>query len=128
MAERPRGWFLDGVSRFIGFRYEAPGRIRLEVRDELLNPVGLLSGPIVFGLVDYAMGSALWTETAEDEHIATMNISLNYVATARDGVIVCEATVDRRTRTNAQLRAEVVGSDRLIATAVGSFAIFPAKR
>ena len=125
-----RGWFLDGASRFIGFRYTAPGRVRLELREDLLNPVGLLAGTVVFGLVDYAMGAALWAETSDEEHIATMNISLNYVATARDGAVVCEAEVYRRTRTNAVLRAEVRAEedDRLIATAIGSFAIFPARR
>ena len=119
-------WFLDEVSRFLGFRYEAHGRIRLPVRDELLNPAGLLSGVVAFGLVDYAMGSALWQQTTDDEAIATLNISLNYVATAREGDLVCTAHVDRRTRTNAMLRAEVVSDDdRLVATAVGTFAIFP---
>ena len=119
-------WFLDEVSRFLGFRYEAHGRIRLAVRDELLNPAGLLSGVVAFGLVDYAMGSALWQQTTDEEAIATLNISLNYVATAREGDIICNAHVDRRTRTNAMLRADVVtDDDRLVATAVGTFAIFP---
>ena len=126
MSERP--WFLDGVSEFLGFRYEARGRVRLTIRDDLLNPAGLLSGVVAFGLIDYAMGSALWSQTTEGEGIATINISLNYVATAREGDIVCTASVDRRTRTNAVLRAEVVGDeDHLVATAVGSYAIFEAK-
>jgi uncharacterized protein (TIGR00369 family) len=125
MAEK--GWFLDGPSRFLGFRYEAAGRARMEVREDLLNPVGLLAGTVVFGLVDYTMGSALWAQTTENEHIATLNISLNYVATAREGAVICTANVDRRTRTNAVLRAEVVAEEgeRLIATAIGAFAIFP---
>jgi uncharacterized protein (TIGR00369 family) len=129
MAERPRGWFLDGPSRFLGFRYTAPGQIRLEIRDELINPAGLLSGVVAFGMVDYAMGSALWPLTTDEEAIATVNISLNYVATAREGAVVCTAEVDRRTRTNAVLRAEVTTEEdeRLIATAVGTFAIFPVR-
>ena len=118
-------WFIDGVSEFLGFRYEAPGRIRLTVRDELLNPGGLLSGVVAFGLVDDAMGSALWPQVTKEERMATLNISLNYVATAREGDIVCTAHVDRRTRTNAMMRAEVAADDgRLVATAVGTFAIF----
>lgn len=124
MGERP--WFLDGVSDFLGFRYEARGRVRLTIRDDLLNPAGLLSGVVAFGLVDYAMGSALWAQTTDDEAIATINVALNYVATAREGDIVCTAEVDRRTRTNAVLSARVVtGDDRLVATAIGSYAIFP---
>jgi uncharacterized protein (TIGR00369 family) len=130
MAERARGWFRDGTSRFIDFRYEAAGRVRLEIREEHLNPVGLLAGTVVFGLVDYAMAAALWPTTAEDENIATVNVALNFVGTARDGAVVCTAEVDRRTRTNAVLRAQVVSEEdeRLVATAIGSFAIFPAER
>ena len=40
---------IDGVSRFLGFRYESPGRLRLTVRPELLNPPGLLSGVVAVG-------------------------------------------------------------------------------
>lgn len=120
-----RAWYLDAVSEFMGFRYEAPGRIRLAVRPELLNPAGLLSGPVPFALIDYAMGSALWQEVTDEEGIATINVAINYVATARSGDVVCIASVDRRTRTNAVLRSEVSADDgRLLATAVGSYAIF----
>lgn len=126
MAGRP--WFLDGVSEFLGFRYEAPGRVRLTIRDDLLNPAGRLSGVVAFGLIDYAMGSALWKETTEDEGIATVNVALNYVAAARQGELVCSATLDRRTRSTATLRAEVAGGDGLVATAVGSYAIFDRSR
>ena len=123
-----RPWYLDGVSEFMGFRYEAPGRIRLDVRPDLVNPGGLLSGPVPFALIDYAMGSALWQEVTDEEAIATINVSINYVATVRSGEIVCVTHVDRRTRTNAVLRGEVSTDDgRLLATAVGSYAIFRRK-
>ena len=125
MNDPDRPWFLDAISEFLGFRYDAPGRLRLPIREDLMNPAGLLSGVVAFGLVDYAMGSALWQETTDDEGIATLNISLNYVKTAREGEVVCTAAVDRRTRTNAVLRAEVrTGAGDLVATAIGSYAIF----
>ena len=34
--------------------------MRLTVRPELINPAGLLSGPVAYAMVDYSMGSALW--------------------------------------------------------------------
>ena len=123
------GWYHDGVSRFLGFRYEAPGRIRLTVRDELLNVGGMLSGAVAFSLIDYAMGSALWRQITEDEAIATLNVAINYVSTAREGDLVCEAAVDRRNRRAATLTARVETDEgRLIATAIGSYTIFPRKR
>jgi uncharacterized protein (TIGR00369 family) len=123
--------FTDDITDFLGFRLEEPGRIRLTVRPELMNGGGILSGIVPFGLIDYAMGSALWQQIAEEESIATLNVSINYVATALEGDIVCVASVDRRTRTNAVMRAEVVtdeASPRLLATAIGSYAIFPRRR
>jgi acyl-coenzyme A thioesterase PaaI-like protein len=75
------------------------------------------------------MGSALWRETAEDEAIATINIAIDYVRTATDGEAVCETRVDRRNRTNAVLRSEVRhGDGELLATASGTYAIFPRRR
>src|SRR5436309_10356275 len=104
-------WRLDGVSEFFGFRYERAGRIRVTVRPELINPAGLLSGPVAFAMIDYAMGSALWTQITPDEGIATLNISINYVATATDGEIVCQAEVDRRNRRAATLTSQVHSDD-----------------
>lgn len=120
--------FTDDITDFLGFRLEAPGRIALTVTPALMNGGGMLSGIVPFGLIDYAMGTVLWREIAESESIATLNVAINYVATAREGDIVCVASMDRRTRTNAVLRAEVttVGEEpRLLATAIGSYAIFP---
>jgi uncharacterized protein (TIGR00369 family) len=122
-------WKLDGVSEFFGFRWEAPGRMRLTVRDDLINLGGLLSGPVAFAMIDYAMGSALWTQIQPDEAIATLNISINYVATAREGDIVCVAELDRRNRRAATLTARVQTDEgRLLATAIGSYTIFPRKK
>jgi acyl-CoA thioesterase len=127
--ERAAGAALDGVSRFLGFRYAEPGVVRLDVREDLLNPGGLLSGAVTYALVDYAMGSAVWATLAEQEGIATLSIAINYLRTAREGEITGRAQVDRRNRTAATLRATVEDGDgRLLATAIGSYSIFPRSR
>jgi uncharacterized protein (TIGR00369 family) len=119
-------WHLDGVSEFFGFQYEAPGRIRVTIRPELMNRGGLLSGAVAFSMIDYAMGSALWMQITEEESIATLNIAINYVATAREGDIVCTADVDRRNRRAATLTSRVHADDgRLLASAIGAYSIFP---
>src|SRR5687767_12542432 len=113
----------------MGFRWEASNRVRLTIRDELINPAGLLSGAVVYALVDYCMGSTLWMERSGDERIATIGISINYVQTAREGDVICETTLDRRNDRIAVLSARVTHEDeRLLATAIGSFAIFPRER
>jgi len=120
---------LDGVSGFMGLRWEDPQTVRLRIRPELINGGGLLSGVATFAMVDYCMGSTLWVQTTPEEHIATINIAINYVQSATDGEIVCRTTLDRRNRTSAVMRSEVRHEDgRLLVTAVGSYAIFPARR
>lgn len=117
---------LDGVTGFLGMRWDDARTVRLTVRDDLINRGGLLSGVATFALVDYSMGSALWAETTDDEAIATLNIAINYIATATAGEVICTSTLDRRNRTTAVLRSEVRSDDdRLLATAIGSYAIFP---
>jgi acyl-CoA thioesterase len=120
---------IDGVSRFFGIRWDSPSTARLTIRPELINAGDMLSGVATYALVDYTMGSALWAETTDEEAIATVNIAINYVQTATEGDVICTTTVDRRNRTAATLRSEVRDEDgRLMATAIGSYAIFPRRR
>jgi uncharacterized protein (TIGR00369 family) len=120
---------IDGVSRFFGIRWETADRVRMEIRPELINAGGLLSGVATYALIDYCMGSTLWKETAEDEAIATVNISINYVQTATEGEAVCVTTLDRRNRRLAVLSSKVNADDgRLLATAIGSYTIFPREK
>lgn len=124
-----RRFGIDGVSGFMGMRWDDPETVRLTIRPDLINAAGLLSGVVTYGLVDYCMGSTLWPHTSEDEHIATLNISINYIQTATEGEVVCTTVLDRRNRTNAVMRSEVRDEQgRLLVTAIGSYAIFPARR
>jgi acyl-coenzyme A thioesterase PaaI-like protein len=117
---------LDGVSSFMGLRWEDPQTVRLQIRPELINGGGLLSGVATYAMVDYCMGSTLWVQTTRDERIATISISINYVQTATEGEIVCRTALDRRNRTTAVMRSEVRHEDgRLLVTAIGSYTIFP---
>lgn len=112
----------------LGLRDDGVGVIRLEIRDELLNPGGLLSGAVTYAMVDYAMASALLAQRNPGEGIATLSISINYLQTAREGDVVCRAQVDRRNRTAATLRATVeTEAGLLLVTAIGSYSIFQLK-
>ncbi len=127
MTEGPTS--LDGVTRFLGLRWEAPEVVRLTIRPELINAGGLLSGVVSYALVDYSMGSTLWAQTTEEEGIATVSIAVNYLQTATEGDVVCRTELDRRNRRSAALRSEVHHDDgRLLLTAIGTYAIFPRRR
>jgi uncharacterized protein (TIGR00369 family) len=116
---------LDGVSAFFGMRWDDPQTVRLTIRPELINAGGLLSGVATYALVDYCMGSTLFAQTTREERIATISISINYIQTALEGDVVCRSILDRRNRSNAVMRSEVRDEDdRLLVTAIGSYAIF----
>ena len=119
---------MDGVSSFMGLRWEDPQTVRMTIRPELINSGGLLSGVATYAMVDYCMGSTLWAQTTPEERIATISIAVNYIQTATDGEAVCRTTLDRRNRTTAVMRSEVHHEDgRLLVSAIGSYAIFPAR-
>jgi len=116
---------IDGVSRFFDLRWVHANEVRLTIREDLINAGGLLSGVAAYALVDYCMGSTLWKQTSDEEAIATLSISINYVQTATKGDVVCTTELDRRNRTNAVLSSQVRHDDgRLLATAIGSYSIF----
>jgi uncharacterized protein (TIGR00369 family) len=128
MAAEQRGG-IDDLSSWLGLRWDAAERVRVTIRPELINPAGLLAGPVAYAMVDYSMGSTLWQDLTEGERIATIGISINYVQTAREGDVICETTLDRRNDRVAIMRSEVRHEQgRLLATAIGSFAIFPRER
>lgn len=120
---------IDDLTRWLGLRWETAERVRLTIRPQHINAAGLLAGPVAYTMVDYSMGSTLWQQLSAEERIATIGISINYVQTARQGDVICETQLDRRNDRVAVLRSEVRHEDgRLVATAIGSFAIFPAER
>jgi 1,4-dihydroxy-2-naphthoyl-CoA hydrolase len=126
---RERPGAIDGVTNFMGLRWDDAQTVRLTIRPELINAGGLLSGVATYALVDYCMGSTLWAQTSAEEAIATINISVNYIQTAIEGEIVCHTTLDRRNRRTAVMRSEVSHEDgRLLVTAIGSYTIFPRRR
>ena len=119
---------LDGVTGFLGLRWEDPQTVKLQIRPDLINRGGLLSGVVTYAMVDYCMGSTLWAQTAADERIATISISVNYIQTATEGEVVCRTELDRRNRTIGILKSSVYGPDgQLLVTAIGSYSIFKAK-
>jgi acyl-coenzyme A thioesterase 13 len=120
---------IDDLCGWLGLRWETAQRVRLEIRPELINPAGLLAGPVAYAMVDYSMGSTLWRELTAEERIATIGISINYVQTAREGEVICETRLERRNDRVAIMQSEVRHEDgRLLATAIGSFSIFPRRR
>ena len=92
-ARQRRVGAIDGVTEFIGMRWDDPRTVRLRIRPELINAGGLLSGVATYAPVDYCMGSTLWVQTSAEEAIATISISVNYIQTAVEGDVICRTTL-----------------------------------
>jgi len=104
MALRPEATldkFLDrGVGRLpglIGIRFTeiAENRIsaELDIRDELLAPIGYLHAATVIALADTACGYGCIAHLPPGaESFATIELKTNFLGTARNGTILCLAT------------------------------------
>ncbi len=108
-------------------RADGASRCRLTVRPELLNPHGVLHGGAIYTLADTGMGAAVYTRLEESESCATIEIKIVYIASVVEGVVDCETRIVHKGSRVAVLESEIRNGERLVAKALGSFAIFPAR-
>ncbi len=106
-------------------RADGISRCRLTVRPELLNPHGVLHGAAMYALADNGMGSAVYSLMEQNESCATIEIKIVYIAPVREGVVECETRTINKGRRVAVLESDIRNGDRLVAKALGTFAIFP---
>ncbi|MCK9517402.1 MAG: PaaI family thioesterase [Dehalococcoidia bacterium] len=111
---------IDMYERATGF-----SRCRLTVRPEVLNPHGVLHGAALYALADQGMGSAVYSRLDESESCATVEIKMVYIAPVVEGVVDCETRLISKGRRIAVLESELRNGERLVAKALGTFAIFP---
>lgn len=125
MAKTPRP--DEGYGKLLGItieRGEARARSSIQVRPELLNPHGVLHGGVMYSLADQAMGAAVYSLLEEAESCATIEIKIVYIAPVAEGQVECEARVVNKGRRVAVLEADVQNGGRMVAKALGTFAIF----
>ena len=116
-----------GFLRLIGLdtmeRGEGLSRNRLTVGPDHMNPHGVCHGGVVYSLADTGMGGAVTTTLAAGESCTTIEIKIVYIAAVREGVLECETKVVHKGRTTAVLESELTQNGRLVAKALGTFAI-----
>lgn len=121
-----------GFGQLVGIdmyeRSDGVSRCRLTVRPEVLNPHGVLHGAAMYALADNGMGAAVYSRLAEEESCATIEITIVYLAPVFEGVIDCETRVIQKGKRVAALESEIRNGERLVAKALGTFAIFPQPR
>lgn len=93
-------------------------RARLTVRPELLAPNGYLHAATVIALADTACGYGTIANLPEgSKGFTTIELKANFIGTALDGTITCEARLAHGGRTTQVWDAEVrnSGANRVVA-------------
>ena len=122
-----------GLPSYLGFRlleFE-PGRLTasMEVREELLTPLGALHGGVMAGFVDHVLGCVLYPLMKPGQWAATTEWKINYLAAVKKGTLSAESRVISCGRRSAVVQCEVTNEDRLVCVAQGTLLISdPPKR
>ncbi len=130
LSEQTRGFNPFGDLVGLVFTAYGDGRSRCEVRvrDELLNPHGVLHGGVLYTMADTGMGGALYSLLEENELCTTVEIKIVYFSAVRAGALRCETRVLQRRARLAVLESEIYNLDgdeeRLAAKALGTFYIY----
>ncbi|MGC1165231.1 MAG: PaaI family thioesterase [Solirubrobacterales bacterium] len=130
MAEDPRG-LRSHFDELIGTEWldDDPdhARVRIELRDELRQPVGLLHGGVMSSLVESVCSRATALAVVPDEMIAMgQSISVNFIRPVTRGGAEVKAKVHHRGRTTWVWDAEVVNDEgKLCALAQMTIAVRP---
>ena len=95
-------------------------------RERHFSPQGAAHGGVAYSLADSAMGGALTSLLDAEQWCATLEIKFNYHVRVGEGRLTCEAAVLHRGKRVANIDARLYQDGRLVSSANGNFAIFPA--
>src|SRR6202011_6420473 len=96
-------------------------RIGFDGKKEFCNPAGFIQGGILSAMLDDTMGPAVFVMTDGRLYTATVTMTINFLAPARTGPIVGEATVTQLGKTIAFVEGRLMAEDgAVLATATTS--------
>lgn len=121
-----------GIGAFLGITTDevGPGTMlcSIVVRDDLLNPFGLMHGGVVSALCDHMLGAVCFPVIPRGTWSATQEFKVNLLAPVRDGVVFADARIMSMSKRVAVVRIDVTnhgadGSDRMVALAQGTVSL-----
>jgi uncharacterized protein (TIGR00369 family) len=93
-------------------------RIGFDGRTEFCNPAGFIQGGILSAMLDDTMGPAVFVMTEGKLYTATITMTVNFLAPAKPGKLIGEATVTQLGKTIAFVEGRLMTADgALLATA-----------
>ena len=103
---------------------EGASRCTIELREDLVNPHGVLHGGVIYSMADTGMGGALYSLLAAEEGCATRRITIKYSRPVETGTVICDTKVLHRRGQLAELDSVIRADSRIVARARGVYAIF----
>jgi uncharacterized protein (TIGR00369 family) len=96
--------------------------LKMEMRDDLQQPSGVLHGGVTATLIDTAMAFAMRTQLPLDQNTATIDLTVHYLRPHLTGTVVCTAKVVRAGKRIFTISADVFGAEgKLIAMAISTY-------
>ncbi len=96
--------------------------IKIDMRDDLRHPGGILHGGVTATLIDTAMAYAVRTRVGLTDATATIDLTVHYLRPHISGTFTCTARVVRAGRRIFTVSAEVENEEgKLIATAISTY-------
>lgn len=96
--------------------------IKIEMRDDLRQPHGVLHGGVTASLIDTAMAFAIITRLAPGEKATTIDLTVHYLRPHVEGTFTCTASVIRAGKRIITVSADVVNAEgKQIATAISTY-------
>jgi uncharacterized protein (TIGR00369 family) len=90
------------------------------VRDEMLNPSGVLHGGVTAAIMDDIIGATMFTLN-EQHYYTTINNVIDYFAVARQGeTIIADTSIVRKGKQMANVQCEIWNENRTKLLAKGS--------
>lgn len=113
-------------SRLIGITYLSIGegkcKASLQVRQHLLNPLGIAHGGVTFSLADSTCGGAALSAMGAPAFV-TQDLQIRYHGPARMGELIAEAEVIHLGKRTITVQCRITQHEVLIASVTGTFAI-----
>ena len=119
---------LRGFSAFIGPFYERSYEAEIEralaIENHHLNPEGVVHGGVLLSFADYAIYRAIGDVVSHDIQFATINLTTQFLAAAKQGDIVYgKGVITRKTRSVIFAQGELYTRERSLMTASGIWKI-----
>ena len=120
--------FADLIDLRVAHSHEGSSTSTLTVRQEHLNPHGVVHGAVLYALADTGMGAAVYTTLEPGDICATIEIKINYFKPVSAGVVTCKTVLINRGKTVANLDSKLYVDNVLVGQANGNYAIFRPRR